>query len=49
MRSLICYLCAFIKNIMSIAETNNKKILKSFWWIIYMGIVMNRCNARITD
>ena len=40
---------AFIKNIMRKVETINKKILRSFWWIIYVGIVVSRRNARTTD
>jgi hypothetical protein len=40
---------AFIKNIMQRVETTNKKILRSFLWIIYVGIVVNRRNAQVTD
>jgi ABC-type uncharacterized transport system permease subunit len=40
---------AFIKNIMRRAETIDKKILRSFRWIIYVGIVVSRRNARVTN
>jgi hypothetical protein len=31
------------------AKTINKKILRLFLWIIYVGIIVNRRNARATD
>jgi hypothetical protein len=42
--SMICclwYPCVH-KNIMRRAKTINKKILRSFWWIIYVNIVVSR-------
>jgi hypothetical protein len=31
------------------AETINKKILRSFFWIVYVDIVVNRRNTRETN
>lgn len=30
-------------------ETINKKILGSFWWIVYVDIIVSRGNARTTN
>jgi hypothetical protein len=39
----------FIKHIIRRAETINKKILKSFWCIINVGIFVSRRNTRVID
>jgi hypothetical protein len=40
---------AFMKNITRRAETINKKTLRSFWGIVYVGIIVSRRNARATN
>jgi hypothetical protein len=51
MGSLICclwYSCVHKKILCEERRQPIKKILRSFWWIVYVGIVVSRRNAQVS-